>query len=127
MKFIQGQLPCDLILNDNIYQLLKAHYELHAAYVWAGADPELDFKGSLNAKLDFGGPSLSLHVKSLLTLLFALGDIAGLGKAMAPPAPLDEPLRIGMIVIEHKLATMYLGSNAIKVNPVPFDPVFGDP
>ena len=87
MKFIQGQLPCDLIQNDNIYQLVKAHYELLFSYVWAGADPELDFKGSLNPKLDFGGAIIVFACEKSLNTIVCYRRHCRLGEGHGSPGP----------------------------------------
>ena len=101
MKFNQGQLPCDLNQNDNIYQLVKAHYELLAAYVWAGVDPELDFKRSLNAKLDFGGPSLSFSCEKSLNTIVCYRRHCRFGESYGSPGPTDQPLCMGIIELQY--------------------------
>ena len=53
---------------------------------WAGEDPELDFEGAIIQNWTLRGRKCLFHVKSFLTLLFAIGHIDVWG-AMVPLVP----------------------------------------
>ena len=73
-----------------VFIYLKLDLSVYKFSSISRTDLELDFGGGHNPELDFGGHNCLYRVKSFLTLLFAIGNIAIWG-TMAPRPPWIRP------------------------------------